>query len=47
MLVQKRRVKRQRIGSMINGITFSQQASQNYEQIATQQQSQEQNLQRK
>ena len=40
-------VKRQRIGSMINGITFSQQASQNYEQIATQQQSQEQNLQRK
>ena len=39
--------KRQRIGAMVNAITFSQQASQNYEQIATQQQSQEQNLQRK
>ena len=39
--------KRQRIGAMVNAITFSQQASQNYEQIASQQQSQEQNLQRK
>ena len=33
--------------SMIYTITISQQASQNYEQIASQQQSQEQNLQRK
>ena len=39
--------KRQRIGAMVSAITFSQQASQNYEQIVTQQQSQEQNLQRK
>jgi hypothetical protein len=39
--------KRQRIGVMVSAITFSQQASQNYEQIVTQQQSQEQNLQRK
>ena len=39
--------KRQRIGAMVNAITFSQQASQNYEQIASQQQSQEQSLQRK
>ena len=39
--------KRQRIGAMVNAITFSQQASQNYEQLTTQQQSQEQSLQRK
>ena len=39
--------KQQRISSMIYTITISQQASQNYEQIASQQQSQEQNLQRK
>ena len=39
--------KRQRIGAMVSAITFSQQASQNYEQIVTQQQSQEHNLQRK
>lgn len=39
--------KQQRIGAMVNAITFSQQASQNYEQIASQQQGQEQTLQRK
>ena len=39
--------KRQRIGTMVYTITFSQQASANYEQIATQQQSQEQIIQRK
>ena len=39
--------KRQRIGAMVSAITFPQQASQNYEQIVIQQQSQEQNLQRK
>ena len=39
--------KRQRIGTMVYTITFSQQASANYEQIATQQQSQEQTIQRK
>ena len=40
-------IKRQRIGTMVYTITFSQQASANYEQIATQQQSQEQTIQRK
>lgn len=39
--------KQQRIGTMVYTITFAQQASQNYEQIATQQQSQEQTIQRK
>jgi hypothetical protein len=39
--------KRQRIGTMVYTITFSQQASANYEQITTQQQSQEQTIQRK
>lgn len=39
--------KRQRIGSIISGITLSWQASRNYEQIESQQQSQEQTLQRK
>lgn len=39
--------KLQRIGTMVYTITFAQQASQNYEQIATQQQSQEQTIQRK
>lgn len=39
--------KQQRIGTMVYAITFAQQASQNYEQIATQQQSQEQTIQRK
>lgn len=39
--------KRQRIGSIINGITLSWQASRNYEQIESQQQSQEQTLQRR
>ena len=39
--------KRQRIGTMVYTITFSQQASANYEQIATQQQLQEQTIQRK
>ena len=39
--------KQQRIGTMVYTIAFAQQASQNYEQIATQQQSQEQTIQRK
>lgn len=39
--------KQQRIGTMVYTITFAQQASQNYEQIATQQQSREQTIQRK
>ena len=39
--------KQQRIGTMVYTITFAQQASQNYEQIATQQQSQEHTIQRK
>ena len=39
--------KRQRIGSIITGITLSWQASRNYEQIESQQQSQEQTLQRR
>lgn len=39
--------KQQRMGTMVYTITFAQQASQNYEQIATQQQSQEQTIQRK
>jgi len=39
--------KQQRIGTLVNAITFSQQASQNYEQIASEKQSQEQTLQRK
>ena len=39
--------KRQRIGSIISGITLSWQASRNYEQIESQQQSQEQTLQRR
>lgn len=39
--------KQQRIGTMVYTITFAQQASQNYEQIATKQQSQEQTIQRK
>jgi murein DD-endopeptidase MepM/ murein hydrolase activator NlpD len=39
--------KQQRIGTMVYTITFAQQASQNYEQIAMQQQSQEQTIQRK
>lgn len=39
--------KQRRIGTMVYTITFAQQASQNYEQIATQQQSQEQTIQRK
>lgn len=39
--------KKQKIGSMVNAIVFSQQASQNYEQIENQQQSQQQTLQRK
>ena len=39
--------KLQRIGTMVYTITFAQQASQNYEQIATQQQSREQTIQRK
>ena len=40
-------VKRQKIGSMVNVITFSQQASRNYEQIESQQQFQQQTIQRK
>ena len=39
--------KQQRIGTMVYTITFAQQASQNYEQIASQQQSIEQTIQRK
>ena len=39
--------KQQRIGTMVYTITIAQQASQNYEQIATQQQSQEHTIQRK
>ena len=39
--------KRQKIGSLVNAVTFSQQASENYEQIASERQSQEQSLQRK
>lgn len=39
--------KRQRIGSIISSITLSWQASRNYEQIESQQQSQEQTLQRR
>lgn len=39
--------RRQKIGSFVNAVTFSQQASENYEQIASGRQSQEQSLQRK
>lgn len=39
--------KKQRVGCIINAITFSQQASNNYELIESQQQSQEQSIQRK
>lgn len=39
--------KRQRIGCIVNAITFSYQASTNYEQIEAQQQSQQQNIQRR
>ena len=39
--------KQQRIGSMVTAITYSQQASQNYDQIESQQQSQQQTIQRK
>ena len=39
--------KQQRIGSMVTAITYSQQASQNYDQIEAQQQSQQQTIQRK
>ncbi len=39
--------KRQRIGCIVNAITFSYQASNNYEQIEAQQQSQQQTIQRK
>ena len=39
--------KRQKIGCLVNAVTFSQQASENYEQIASEHQSQEQHLQRK
>jgi len=39
--------KKQRIGTFVSSISFTQQASQNYEQISAQQQSQEQHLQRK
>ncbi len=38
--------KKQRIGCIVNAITFSHQASNNYEQIEAQQQSQEQTIQR-
>ncbi len=40
-------IKRQRIGCIVNAITFSYQASNNYEQIEAQQQSQQQTIQRK
>ena len=39
--------KQQRIGGMVTAITYSQQASQNYDQIESQQQSQQQAIQRK
>lgn len=39
--------KRQRIGCVVNAITFSYQASNNYEQIEAQQQSQQQTIQRR
>lgn len=39
--------KKQKVGNMVSAITFSQQASQNYEQIESQQQSQQQTMQRK
>jgi murein DD-endopeptidase MepM/ murein hydrolase activator NlpD len=39
--------RRQKIGSFVNAVTFSQQASENYEQIASERQSQEQSLHRK
>ena len=39
--------KRQRVGNFISAISFSQQAALNYEQITSEQQSQEQQLQRK
>ncbi len=39
--------KKQRIGCIVNAITFSHQASNNYEQIEAQQQSQEQTIQRR
>ena len=39
--------KKQRIGCMVNAITFSHQAANNYEQIEAQQQSQEQTIQRR
>lgn len=39
--------KRQRVGNFISAISFSQQVAQNYEQITSEQQSQEQQLQRK
>lgn len=38
--------KRQRIGNMVNGITFSEQAARNYEQIENQQQSQDKTITR-
>ena len=40
-------IKRQRIGCIVNAITFSCQASNNYEQIEAQQQSQQQTIQRR
>lgn len=40
-------LKRQKIGGMVSAITFSQQASRNYDQIESQQQSQQQTIQRK
>ena len=39
--------KKQKIGCMVNAISFSHQASNNYEQIETQRQSQEQSIQRR
>ena len=39
--------KRQRIGCIVNAITFSYQASNNYEKIEAQQQSQQQTIQRR
>lgn len=40
-------IKRQKIGNIVSAITFSQQASRNFEQIESEQQSQQQALQRK
>lgn len=39
-------VKRQRIGNMVNGITYSEQAARNYEQIEAQQQGQDKTIRR-